>query len=118
MPLPVDVGRALVEYLTDGRPVLGACRRVFLIARAPFAGLTLSGMTSVVVAAARRAGATGPVSPHRLRHTVASDLLTKGAGLVEIAQLLRHQTESTTAIYAKLDYHALGELVRPWPGAR
>lgn len=117
MPLPVDVGRALVEYLTDGRPILGACRRVFLIARAPFTGLTLSGMVSVVVAAARRAGATGPVSPHRLRHTVASDLLTKGAPLVEIGQLLRHQVESTTAIYAKLDYRALGELVRPWPGA-
>jgi integrase/recombinase XerD len=74
-------------------------------------------MTSVVVAAARRAGETGPVSPHRLRHTVASDLLARGAPLIEIGQLLRHQVQSTTAIYAKLDYHALGELVRPWPGA-
>ena len=117
MPLPVDVGQAIVEYLTDGRPVLGDSRRVFLIARAPFTGLTLSGMVSVVVAAARRVGAVEPVSPHRLRHTVASDLLTKGAPLIEIGQLLRHQVESTTAIYAKLDYHALRELVRPWPGA-
>ncbi len=117
VPLPVDVGRALVEYLTDGRPVLGDSRRVFLIGRAPFTGLTLGTMVSVVAAAARRAGAAGPVSPHRLRHTVASDLLAKGAPLIEIGQLLRHQVESTTAIYAKLDYHALRELVRPWPGA-
>lgn len=117
MPLPVDVGQALVEYLTDGRPVLGDSRRVFLIGRAPFTGMTLSTMVSVVAAAARRAGAAGPVSPHRLRHTVASDLLARGAPLIEIGQLLHHQVESTTAIYAKLDYHALRELIRPWPGA-
>jgi site-specific recombinase XerD len=111
MPLPVDVGQALVEYLTEGRATLGSSRQVFLIGRAPFTGLTLSAM------AARRAGAIGPVSPHRLRHTLASDLLTRGASLSEIGQLLRHQVETTTVIYAKLDYHALRELVRPWPGA-
>jgi site-specific recombinase XerD len=118
MPLPVDVGQALVEYLSDGRATLGSSRQVFLIDRAPFTGLTLSAMGSIVAAAAHRAGATGPVSPHRLRHTVASDLLTRGAPLSEIGQLLRHQDETTTVIYAKLDHRALRELVRPWPGAQ
>lgn len=117
MPLPIDVGRALVDYLTDGRPTLSESRRVFLIDRAPFTGLSLSGMCSVVVAAGARAGSTVKVSPHRLRHTVASDLLTRGAPLAEVGQLLRHQDESTTAIYAKLDHRALSDLVRPWPGA-
>ena len=117
MPLPVDVGEAVVVYLTDGRPTTGGCRRVFLIARAPFTGLTLSAVGSIVAAAARRAGAGEPVSPHRLRHTIASDLLTRGAPLIEVGQLLRHQVESTTVIYAKLDHHALRELVRPWPSA-
>jgi len=116
MPLPVDVGQALVEYLTDGRPTQSECRRVFLIGRAPFNGLTISGMCSIVVTAAARTGATAKVSPHRLRHTTASDLLTRGAPLAEVGQLLRHQVESTTAIYAKLDHRALSELVRPWPG--
>lgn len=117
MPLPVDVGQALVDYLSQGRATMGQCRQVFLIGRAPFTGLSLSAMVSIVAAAAHRAGAVGSVSPHRLRHTVASDLLTRGAPLSEIGQLLRHHVETTTAIYAKLDYHALGELVRPWPGA-
>jgi site-specific recombinase XerD len=116
LPLPVDVGQALVDYLSDGRPSGIACRRLFVIARAPYTGLTLSGMCSVVVAAGRRAGVE-PVSPHRLRHTVASDLLARGAPLVEIGQLLRHRAEVTTAIYAKLDHRALGGLARPWPGA-
>lgn len=117
LPLPMDVGQALVDYFTAGRGSPGRCRRVFVIGRAPFAALSLSAVVSIVGAAARRAGATVSVSPHRLRHTVASDLLAKGAPLVEVGQLLRHQAERTTAIYAKLDHRALGELVRPWPGA-
>jgi site-specific recombinase XerD len=117
LPLPVDVGQALVDYLTEGRPRQVRCRRVFVIARAPYTGLSLSAVCSVVVAAGRRAGVDLVVSPHRLRHTVASDLLSRGAPLAEIGQLLRHRAEETTAIYAKLDHQALGELARPWPGA-
>jgi site-specific recombinase XerD len=48
---------------------------------------------------------------------VASDLLARGAPLAEVGQLLRHRAESTTAVYAKLDYRALATLVRPWPGS-
>lgn len=115
LPLPDDVGRVLVDYLTNGRPRT-SCRRVFVIGRAPFTGLSLSAIVSIVVAACDRAG-VARISPHRLRHTVASDLLAKGASLVEVGQLLRHHAESTTAVYAKLDHRALSALVRPWPGA-
>jgi site-specific recombinase XerD len=104
-----------VDYLTDGRPRT-SCRRVFVIGRAPFTGLSLSAIVSIVVAACDRAG-VARISPHRLRHTVASDLLARGASLVEVGQLLRHRAESTTAVYAKLNHRALSALVRPWPGA-
>jgi site-specific recombinase XerD len=57
-----------------------------------------------------------PLGAHRLRHTVASDLLRHGAGLPEIAQLLRHRSIASTAIYAKVDTEALRRLARPWPG--
>jgi site-specific recombinase XerD len=116
LPLPSDVGPAIVDYLTDGRPLKARCRKVFVIGRAPFSGLSLSGVTSIVVAACDRAH-SARVSPHRLRHTVASGLLAHGAPLIEVGQLLRHKDESTTAIYAKLDHLALGALVRSWPGA-
>ncbi|MFD9947468.1 tyrosine-type recombinase/integrase [Nonomuraea sp. NPDC059023] len=116
LPLPVDVGQTLVDYLTRGRPRWGACRCLFVIHRAPYTGLSRSSVVSVVFAACHRAG-VDRISPHRLRHTAASDLLARGAPLVEVGQVLRHQAQSTTAIYAKLDFHALGELVRPWPGA-
>jgi integrase/recombinase XerD len=116
LPLPADVGQALADYLVRGRPGWGSERRLFLIHRAPYCGLSRSAVVSVVAAACDRAGLER-ISPHRLRHSAASDILAAGAGLVEVGQLLRHQAQSTTAIYAKLDHRALGELVRPWPGA-
>ena len=57
------------------------------------------------------------MTAHRLRHTAASELLRHGAPLVEIGQLLRHRTELTTTIYAKVNRDRLRELARPWPGS-
>ena len=83
--------------------------------RAPRAALTPPGVTQVVVSASKRAG-LGEVTAHRLRHTAASELLRHGAPLAEIGQLLRHRTELTTTIYAKVDRDRLRELALPWPG--
>ena len=115
LPLPADVGEALAGYLRDGRPAGAGTRAVFMRVRAPRAALTPPGITQVVVAAGRRAG-LGDLGPHRLRHTAASELLRRGAPLAEIGQLLRHRTELTTTIYAKVDRDRLRELALPWPG--
>lgn len=68
---------------------------------------------------AGRAG-LGTVHAHRLRHTLATDMLSKGASLDEVGQLLRHRSRGSTAIYAKVDVSRLAQLARPWPtsGAR
>lgn len=113
LPLPDDVGRALVEYLRASRP-RGSCREVFLRARAPQRGISAAGVRSVVHHACDRAG-LGRVGAHRLRHTVASDLLRAGAPLQQIAQVLRHTSVASTAIYAKIDRSSLRTLARPWP---
>ena len=57
----------------------------------------------------------GRVNAHRLRHTTASELLGSGASPVEIGQLLRHRSQQTTAIYAKVDRKRLRALAWPWP---
>jgi integrase/recombinase XerD len=116
LPLPVDVGEAIVAYLRDGRPATAAGRSVFVRVKAPHRALTPGGVTQVVVSAGKRAG-LGEVTAHRLRHTAATELLRAGAPLVEIGQLLRHRTELTTTIYAKVDRDRLRALARPWPGA-
>jgi len=115
MPLPTDVGEALADYLRHGRPATVEGRPVFARVKAPQRALTPGGVTQVVVSAARRAGLE-PVTAHRLRHTAATELLRAGAPLAEIGQLLRHRSQLTTAIYAKVDRDRLRELARPWPG--
>lgn len=116
LPLPADVGEALADYVARARP-RGFGRTVFLCARAPIAGLSGDAVSEVVRRASERAG-IAPVTAHRLRHTIATELLRAGAGLPEIGQVLRHQTLETTAVYAKVDRAALSRLALPWPGAQ
>jgi len=115
LPLPADVGEAVAAYLRRGRPRRAEGRSVFVRVKAPHRPLTPGGVTNVVIAAARRAG-VGDVTAHRLRHSVATELLQAGAPLEEIGQLLRHRRPLTTAIYAKVDRERLRSLARPWPG--
>jgi integrase/recombinase XerD len=113
LPLPVDVGRALVDYLRHGRPDTST-RAVFVRACAPFTVMAPSSLSCVVARVARRAG-LGTVHAHRLRHTAASRALNAGASLDEVAQLLRHAGTATTMVYAKTDRNRLAVLARPWP---
>ena len=113
LPLPVDVGEALVAYVRDGRPRV-ASRALFLRAHAPLVGLSSDGVGGIVACAGKRAGFR--VSAHRLRHSAATAMLRGGASLSEVGQVLRHADVDTTAIYAKVDYGALRTLAQPWPG--
>jgi site-specific recombinase XerD len=116
-PLPQDVGEALVIYLREGRPSC-SIRRVFVRARAPRRGFSTSGaIDNIVRSALERAGLDPPrKGAHLLRHTLATQMLRKGASLAEIGQVLRHQSPDTTTIYAKVDLQALRALAQPWPG--
>jgi integrase/recombinase XerD len=113
LPMPVDVGQAIVDYLHDGRPVV-PWRNVFVALKAPFRALHPTAMNTIVSSACRRAGVE-PVTPHQLRHSAATQMLAAGASLAEIGQVLRHHDESTTAGYAKVDYRRLTVIARPWP---
>lgn len=116
MPLPGEVGEALAGYLLAGRPHGAIDRQVFLGVTAPYRPLGRNGVSSVVTRLARRAGLTGRVGAHRLRHSAATAVLAGGGCLAEAGQLLRHRSSAATAIYAKVDQHALRQLIRPWPG--
>jgi site-specific recombinase XerD len=115
LPLPTDVGQALVDYLTD-RPGITTVRQVFLTLRAPCGPIRADLVGDVVQRACQRAG-VGHVGPHRLRHALARELLRRGAGLMAIGQVLRHQDLATTALYAKVDLDTLRHVAQPWPGA-
>ena len=115
LPLPGDVGEALVAYLRDGRPAVAGCRTLFLRVRAPMGALGTRGVADVVRLAGRRAGLPA-FGPHRLRHSAATAMLRNGASLTEVGQVLRQARAATTAIYAKVDRAALRAMAQPWPG--
>ena len=114
LPLPDDVGEALTGYLVlRGRH---QSRRVFLTLRAPTRPIRADLVGDVVQRLCRQTGVPH-VGPHRLRHTLATELLAKGVSLQAISQVLRHSDLATTAIYAKVDLTRLRQVARPWPGA-
>jgi site-specific recombinase XerD len=117
LPLLQDVGRAIVEYLKNGRPSCST-RRLFVRLHAPHDGFANSSAISMLVQyALNRAGLNPPrKGAHVFRHSLATHMLRHGASLGEIGQLLRHRQIDTTAIYAKVDQNALQSLARPWPG--
>lgn len=117
LPLPADVGEAIAAYLQQGRPN-GACRCLFLRARAPIRRLKNSvAVASIVKRSLARAGIDSPrKGAHQFRHALATQMLNQGASLSEIGQLLRHRSPQTTTIYAKVDLVALRALALPWPG--
>ena len=110
MPLPVDVGEALVGYL----PVRPSSehRALFLCAAAPFGPISGHVVAMVVRRACRRARIP-EVGPHRLRHTAATEMLRARCSLEEIAQVLRHRQLRSTALYARVDLDSLRALALP-----
>lgn len=117
LPLPADVGTALVDYLCHARPDC-ASRNVFLRSRAPRRALLgPSAVSCIVLRALRRAGIDSPTKgAHLLRHSLATQMLGGGASLGEIAEILRHRNPQTTTIYAKVDLVSLHTLALAWPG--
>jgi integrase/recombinase XerD len=113
MPLPVDVGEAIVAYLRV-RPS-SEHRALFLCMLAPFGPVSSNVVAKVVHRACRQAGLP-QVGPHRLRHTTATQMLHARASLEEIAQVLRHRHLVSTAHYARVDRDSLRALALPWPG--
>lgn len=113
LPLPAEVGAAIAGYLSRGRPP-SQRRELLLRARAPFAPIDAATVSSTVRRACRRAGIIS-MGAHRLRHTMACQMLAAGVPLTQIGQVLRHQSLQSTAIYARVDVERLRGLAAPWP---
>jgi integrase len=112
LPLSQEVGDALARPRT-GSPV------VFLNYRPPYR--PLAGPSAVSTMAKRAllsiGFASGPrIGAHTFRHTVASEMVSKGATFKEVADVLGHQSLQTTGIYAKLNLQALATVALPWIG--
>jgi len=116
LPLPVDVGTALVAVLRS-RPLTAPRGVLFLRARPPIRPLSAGTVTGIAQRALRRADLTVPrFGAHVFRHTVATQWVQRGISMKTVADLLGHADLETTAIYAKLDVATLATVALPWPG--
>jgi integrase/recombinase XerD len=123
LPLLSDVGEALALYIHEDRGV-SASRRIFLRTWAPRTGLTgPAAVGHIVRRALAQAGVrrSGRGAAHLFRHGLATKMIRNGASMSEIAEVLRHRSQTTTAIYAQVSFEALRAVALPWPitgGAR
>jgi integrase/recombinase XerD len=105
-----------LAYLQNERPST-ANRAVFVRHRAPYDTPINAGVVQRAVRDAyRRCGWTHS-RVHLLRHTIASRLLRADASMKDIADVLRHRSFDTSAIYAKVDLNRLAAVALPWPGS-
>jgi site-specific recombinase XerD len=116
LPLPKATGHAIAQYLQDGRPQTTR-RELFVRHRPP---INASADPDIVRGAVRNAAARCGLAhrirgTHILRHTLAAQLVQRGARFKEISDLLRHRNLDTTVIYAKVDFPALEQVALPWP---
>ena len=104
LPLLSDVGEALALYIREDRGV-STSRRVFLRIWAPRIGLTgPAAVGHIVRRALAQAGVrrSGRGAAHLFRHGLATKMIRHGASMSEIAEVLRHRSQTTTAIYGEL----------------
>lgn len=117
VPLLSDVGAALAIYLLDDRGA-STSRRVFLRMWAPRVGMAgPAAIGHIVRLAFVRAGFRPACrgAAHLFRHGLATTMIRHGASMAEIAEVLRHRSQDSTAIYAKVAFDDLRGVARPWP---
>jgi len=117
MPLPEEVDKAIVDYIRHGRR--GTSRTLFVSSKVPFRPFVDATMLNTVLRAAFTATGLEPpqkyIGSHLLRHSLATDMLRKGASLDEISDVLRHRSPAATSIYARHDIEGLRSIARDWP---
>ena len=119
LPLPADVGNAIIRYIKDVRPN-SEDYHIFLRMQAPFKKLNPASLHVSVTNAFRDAGITARPGrchgSHALRSSLATSMLEKEIPLPVISEVLSHSDTDTTKMYLKVDMHHLRKIALEVPG--
>jgi site-specific recombinase XerD len=114
LPLPQDVGEALVSYL---RSLRTRPTRLFDPTRkTPIPEQRYQVYVRNCMIYLFQCAAIHSLGAHSLRHTLATEMVSNGATFKAVSDVLGHKSITTTLIYAKLDLKALMQVALPWPG--
>ena len=109
--LDSTVQAAMRLYMAKGRPALvvrPSESALFLNHRGQ--RLTRQGLWLIIKRYVSEVGITEPVTPHTLRHSFATHLLSTGAGLREVQKRLGHASLSTTQVYRQVSDESAPEI--------
>jgi site-specific recombinase XerD len=109
LPLLVDVGEAIIDYLKYGRKKT-VSPRVFLYTRAPFTAMTNAAVAGTLGHTISESGVDTcgrKHGPHAMRHSLASRFLENQESMPVISEALGHQSTTTTMSYLRIDVESL-----------
>lgn len=117
VPLYDGALRAVAAYVERTRPALVARNKRGHVTRALFVSTRGNRMSAAALRArferlAREAGLDPDLTPHAMRHTFATELLSGGADLRSVQELLGHESLATTQIYTHLSVERLKAATR------
>jgi len=113
VPIGEKAVRALDSWLARGRPLLVKPKtggEIFLGEHGR--GLTTARVWQIVRDMAKLAGLSKKIWPHLLRHSFATHLLSHGADLRAIQEMLGHASLATTQVYTHVDQARLKQIHR------
>jgi integrase/recombinase XerD len=111
VPLGSAAAAAVSRYLRSSRPALvngSPERHLFVNFRG--GALTRQGLYKIIQRHAKAAGLEGKMSPHTLRHTFATHLLSGGCDLRSVQEMLGHADVATTQLYTHLSTERIREV--------
>jgi site-specific recombinase XerD len=119
VPLPMDVGEALADYIRNDR--VTTSRSLFVAERSPHRPFKDGQILNNILRDAFDRTGLKPPAPyagsHILRHSLAVNLVKQGASLEEIGDMLRHRSRASTMLYARMDVEGLRSITQSWPVA-
>jgi len=111
VPFGSKAAEALAAYLRRGRPrLVGMADEQHLFVNLRGRGLSRQGLYKIVQRHARAVGLEGRMSPHTLRHSFATHLLSGGCDLRSLQEMLGHADIGTTQIYTHLSNEQLRDV--------
>ena len=103
LPIYSNAARAIEEYISRVRSVVVAdTEELALFTNLNGTRLTRQGFWKIIKFYTRQAGVNKDITPHTLRHSLATHMLAKGAQLKDIQAILGHADISSTQVYAQI----------------